>query len=514
MMKKNNKINTIGILILLLSILYGCEDFLERYPDNALTAEQLYSNAEYAQTTIIALYDLLSEGYLLGRNVPLRGSMKGADFFHFIENPDRRFDREYRYEEISSNAGYAGFLWNYCYKTIYNCNSIIRVIPGLPGKEEVKNDMRAQAMAVKAIAYLELLRAFSYPPRIADSNEKYSMGVPLLKSENDHSNAIASPPRRASLDDCYDYVIELLINSIALIDKSRSDKQFLTEQALWGILANAYLYVEEWQLAQDAALEAESLGGNMIDKSEFISSMTQRYNPEAVFEIHFDVNDNLGTSCIAYFSVKSVNPEGRIDANSIGYGDYGASNAFIGLFVPEDIRNELLKEDKTSSSSSQPGQEGYSSRAYHKYMGIETKLIHQVPYIRLPEILLVAAEAYSETGSDTDALNYLNKVYSARTGITLSGLTGDDLKAEIFNERRRELALEGHELYDYLRKGRSFTRDPSHPYPLKIDPVNGLNDALFHRVVYPIPQTEMDANPNIRDQQNPGYAAYQGGSLP
>lgn len=513
MMRKKVKKTSIGIFAALLFMVTGCEDFLNRYPDNALTAEQLYSDIEYAQATIVALYDLLSETDLLGRNVPLRGSLKGTDFFHFTENPNLRFDREYKYVEISSSAGYAGYIWNYCYKTIASCNSLIAVIPGLDGPEDLKNDMLGQTKTVKAICYLELLRAFCYPPWMAEDDELYSMGVPLLKTASDHSNAIANPPGRASLDKCYDYVIELLTSSIDLIDKSRTEKQFLTEQAIWGILANVYLYNEEWQLALDAALEAESLGGAMISKSGFVNSMTQRFNSEAVFEIYYDVNDNAGTSCIAYYAVKSVNAQGRIDGSSIGYGDYGASNAFINLFAPEDIRNELFKEDKTSSASSEPGEPGYSARAYHKYIGIESELIHDVPYIRLPEILLVAAEAYSELpGHDADALNYLNKVYTARTGLTLAGLTGSELKNEIFNERRRELALEGHELFDYLRKGRSFTRDSSHPSPLSIDPVNGRNAEHFHQVVYPIPQPEMDANPNLRDEQNPGYAPYQGGA--
>ncbi|MFC2116795.1 RagB/SusD family nutrient uptake outer membrane protein [Bacteroidota bacterium] len=512
-MKTIYKRMNFGILVLLLLISSGCEDFLDRYPDNALTANQLISDIEYSQTTIIALYDLLSETYLLGRDIPLRGSLKGADFFHFTENPDKRFDREYKYAEISSNAGQAGYLWNYSYKTISNCNNIISIIPELNGPTELKDDMLAQAQAIKAICYLELLRAFCYPLWMANDDELYSMGVPLLKTINDHSISIENPPGRESLENCFNYVIELLVSSVSLVDKSRSEKQFLTEQAIWGILANAYLYNEKWQLALEATLNAELLGGTMIGKSEFISSMTTRFNSEAVFEIYYDLNDNLGTSCLAYYSVKTVNSTGRIDGSSIGYGDYGASNAFINLFTPEDVRSELFKEDKKSSSSSQPGEAGYSARAYHKYMGIESELIHEVPYIRLPEILLIAAEAYSEIpGNDAEALNYLNKVYSARTGMTHTGLSGDGLKTEIFNERRRELALEGHELYDYLRKGRSITRDFSHPSPLKIDPVNGRNDEHFHRVVYPIPQPEMDANPNLRDEQNPGYAAYQGSS--
>lgn len=510
-MKRLYKKISIGIFSILLLISSSCEDFLDRYPDNALTATQLFTDIEYAQTTITALYDLLSDSYLLGRNVPLRGSLKGTDFFHFTENPNLRFDQEYKYTEISSDAGYGGYLWNYAYKVIANSNSLIAVIPQLDGDQATKDHFMAQAMAAKSIAYIELLKAFSYPLWMAKDDPVYEMGVPLLKTELDNANAIANPPTRAGLENCFNYVIDQIKAAIELIDKTKTEKQYITEQALWAILARVYLYTEEWGLAKDAALEAEALGGSMIAKSGYIASLTQRFNNESIFEIYYDANDNLELGAITYYAYKSVNASGRIDASSVGYGEYGASNTFINLFVTEDVRNELFKEDKTSSSSSLPGEEGYSGRAYHKYVGIESNVIFDVPYVRLPEVLLMVAEAYSEIpGNDTTALEYLNKVYTARTGLTLSDLTGQDLKTAIFNERRRELALEGHELYDYLRKKRAFSRDGSHPSPLSIDPVNGRNATLFHRVVYPIPQPEMDANPNIRDQQNPGYADYQG----
>jgi hypothetical protein len=353
-------------------------------------------------------------------------------------------------------------------------------------------------LAAKAICYLELTRSFCYPLWLAEEDAMYGLGLPLIKTAGDNSDAIEDPPRRASLRETYDYIEALLLDALDNIDKTRTEKQYITEQTLHAILARFYLYTEEWELARDEALEAESLGGSMIGSADFMASLTTRFNEESIFEIHFDVNDNLGTSCIAYYAYKSVNAQGKIDANSIGYGDYGASNAFINLFTPEDIRNQLFKEDKTGSN-----------RAYHKYMGIESELIHDVPYIRLPEVLLIAAETYAELNDFDNALTYLNKVYFARTGTNLS-LSGQELKNEIFRERRRELALEGHELFDYLRTKRSFNRDGSHPTPLKMDPVNGRDEPRFHRVVYPIPQPEMDANPNIRDQQNPGYAPYQG----
>lgn len=494
-----------------LLIVSGCEDFLDRYPDNALTEGQIYENVKNAEPAVIALYDLLSESYLFGRNVPLRGSLKGADFFHFTENPNLRFDTEYKYTEISSSAGYAGYLWNYCYKTIASCNQILSSIPGMEGDELVILDMEAQTEAIKALCYLELVHSFCYPLWMAEEDSQYAMGVPLIRSTADNSAAIENPPGRSTLQESYDYIGELLLDALDKVDVSRNGKHFITEQTLWAVLSRYYLYMEEWEQARDAALMAESLGGSMIGSPDFLAGMTTRLNEESIFELYYDANDNLGTSCLSYYAFKTVNAAGRIDGSSIGYGDYGASNAFIGLFANNDTRKQLFKEDKSSSPGSPIGGEGYSGRAYHKYIGIESELIHDVAFIRLPEVLLIAAEAYSELNVDDQALSYLNKVFTARTDSTLTTLSGEPLKTEIFNERRRELALEGHELFDYLRTGRSFSRDASHPTPLTIDPVNGRDDAQFHRVVYPIPQPEMDANPKLREEQNPGYAPYQGG---
>lgn len=487
---------TLGFILLAFS---ACEDFLNRYPDNALTEGQIYTDVKNAETAVIALYDLLSESYLFGRNAPLRGSLKGADFFHFTENPNLRFDIEYKYTEISSAAGYAGYLWNYAYKTIASCNLILYNLKDIEGEEEKILDLEAQTLATKAVCYLELVRSFCYPLWLAEEDDRYGMGVPLIKNVDDNSGAIENPPGRATLLESYDYIEELLLEALEKTDPGRTGKQFFTEQSLWAILARLYLYKEAWPEARDAALMAESMGGSMIGTADFIAGMTTRFNEESIFEIYYDANDNLGTSCIAYYAFKSVNEQGLIDENSIGYGDYGASNAFISLFTPDDVRNQLFMQDKKGSN-----------RAYHKYLGIESHLIHDVPYIRLPEVLLIAAEALTELGDEGNAMNYLNKVYEARTDLTLSSLSGEELKNEIFTERRRELALEGHELFDYLRTGRSFSRDGSHPVALTIDPVNGRDKEWFHRVVYPIPQPEMDANPNIREQQNPGYAPYQG----
>jgi hypothetical protein len=118
-------------------------------------------------------------------------------------------------------------------------------------------------------------------------------------------------------------------------------------------------------------------------------------------------------------------------------------------------------------------------------------------------VYFIAAEAAYQTGNETLAKTYLNAVATRRdpnfTGYTS---TGPALLNDILLERRKELAFEGQRYWDLARYNRDVMRvNLANNYPgvpLVIATTN------FRRVL-PIPQQELDANPNIRGQQNPGY---------
>jgi hypothetical protein len=74
----------------------------------------------------------------------------------------------------------------------------------------------------------------------------------------------------------------------------------------------------------------------------------------------------------------------------------------------------------------------------------------------------------------------------------LAALTGQDLVDAIWKERRIELAFEGHRLWDLLRTGRNVTKGTT---------TINYDD---YKLIAPIPQAEIDANPKLKPQ-NPGY---------
>jgi hypothetical protein len=114
---------------------------------------------------------------------------------------------------------------------------------------------------------------------------------------------------------------------------------------------------------------------------------------------------------------------------------------------------------------------------------------------------LIAAEA-SLPGNETDAKFYLNALVAERDPAFAGyASTGATLMNDIITERRKELAFEGDRFYDLNRLKLQIVRASNPgaiPAPLTIP-------YPFDKRLAPIPLTEIQANPNIAGQQNPGY---------
>lgn len=111
-------------------------------------------------------------------------------------------------------------------------------------------------------------------------------------------------------------------------------------------------------------------------------------------------------------------------------------------------------------------------------------------YFRLAEIYMIKAEAQFETGNTAGALVLINQI-RARAFATPQPLATVD-RAAILRERLFEFAVEGKRRQDLIRFGQ-FTR----AWEFKTAATGA------HRVLFPLPQTQLDANPLL--VQNPGY---------
>jgi hypothetical protein len=120
-------------------------------------------------------------------------------------------------------------------------------------------------------------------------------------------------------------------------------------------------------------------------------------------------------------------------------------------------------------------------------------------YFRLAEIYLIKAEALNQQGQTAAALALVNTVRarSFNPPQPLAALTQAQLRTAIFNERLFEFAGEAKRRQDLIRAG-SEGETYNFTSAWRFKPATAA-----YRILMPIPQTQLDNNPNLK--QNPGY---------
>ena len=149
--------------------------------------------------------------------------------------------------------------------------------------------------------------------------------------------------------------------------------------------------------------------------------------------------------------------------------------------------------------------------ACYKYMGgldlpgdgKATNTAVNIKIIRLSELYLIAAEAALHNGDKEAAADYLNAIRSRAPQLApaTAATVSDDL---ILDERSKELFGEGHRFFDLMRTNRSIEyNDDFQSVP--VSQREKVIDRTFYKIVLPISQDELNANPALESQQNKGY---------
>lgn len=200
--------------------------------------------------------------------------------------------------------------------------------------------------------------------------------------------------------------------------------------------------------------------------------------------------------------------------------DYVPTNDCVYLFDTNDTRWAAWFNDNNAISNS--GGEAVTT-GFIKYPGNselyasagESNFVNKAKPFRSAELYLIASEAAYNLNDEVSAKFYLAKLETKRINSSraskINAMSGLDLLQEIKDERHRELIGEGFRLADLKRWKDGFTRsnvyddDPNSENVIIANYVNLHYEANDHRLVWPIPQHEIDANPQLKGQQNPGY---------
>lgn len=453
----------------------SCESVLDKVPVNRYVAESYLINQDGMQGMLTAAYDALGFGGQYNGTLFWIGEMAGDGA---IAGPGENNSDILEFDRVNVTPlnGPLLALWQNSYRSIQAANIVLVRSDGITFMPASQREVvKGQAAFIRALCYFNLVRIFG--------------DVPLVLNETLTAQEVNV--RRSAAGSVYDQIIrDLQLAENALPDTwPASERGRVVKGAAKGLLAKVYLTQRRWQEAAAKAKEvidnpAYSLVANYAD----IFSVSGKNSPEGLFEIQHTPPLDGGS-----FMMEFMTPAGVTVGSRPGLGRIAAAQALILAHEPADKRRELYAENNNRfwsrkyQDAAAPGNSPNSAR-------------NNFPVLRLADVLLIYAEALNEQGyGNQAAFAAINQVRS-RAGLppltSASTSTQEAFRQAVYRERFIELAFEGHRWFDLVRTG--FARTS------QILQANAGATLSENRMIFPIPQRELDINPNLAPQ-NPGY---------
>lgn len=485
----------------------SCDDFLDVKPTNQLEFDESIKTAADAEVFMTGVMSRLTSGNYYGRNMILYGDAKGGDLT--IYSQGRGYDYLYSFNHTPSSGSGSGF-WSTGYDIILQLNNLLNNIEKMesdPANTEDFGDMKGRAYTLRALLYFDLVRLYGLPYTLYSPST--SWGVPNVLEVLDAS----AQPDRAKVSENYNQILADLAKGAETITKkvSTSTNGYPTYWLNRAIAARVYLTMGDYANALAAAEEVIGSGKyELYTNDEWVESWSKQFASESIFELHMLVKEsNLGNSSLGAMYSRIKHYSSRVG------GYFGASDYWLERMNedPEDVRWGVMSYDENSESYDDDleGQGDRLACCYKYFGGVDMQgdgkddeAACNVKVVRLSEMYLIAAEAALAEGDAEAAAEYLNAI--RKRSPNLEPATAETVTVEmILNEKSKEFFSEGLRYWDRLRHGESIEFNDEImgidcPHRDKI-----IDTKTYHKVVLPISIDDINASPNLKDQQNPGY---------
>ncbi|MBU2945798.1 RagB/SusD family nutrient uptake outer membrane protein [Zobellia uliginosa] len=482
------------INIVVIVLLFGCEDFLE---------EEVFT--EYDPSVFLqdeAGVDALLTG---AYSAAIYSNFQAIDHFNVQQlNTDETWETggglnrrvlpliEFTWDASTDyfNNGYNRF-----YNAIAAANNVLSVIDGLDNLEEATlKKIEAEARFLRAFSYYNLHNYFGPTPIVTVPD-----GATL-----DEIEAVGKETPRATEEEYRSYVIGDLIYASENLDYGGLSSRANKGSAL-ALLTKVYLNNKQWEEAATMAEEVISNGGYVLyDDYTKLFAVEGEDNNEFIFRFEAAVGTNQANVYIPH----AFPPNYPIESNWENFGaQFRTYTAFYETFEGTDIRRQLLISEYIPTTTgvltplSRDG-DGVALDDVRSFKFVPDPNAagrfsgNDFPIIRLADIILARAEALNEVnGPNQESIDLINEIRD-RAGVASIVLTDfsskEELKDFILAERGWELYSESLRREDLIRHNKFVERAIERGKP-----------AQPHHVVYPLPQAQIDNNPNL--EQNPGY---------
>ena len=451
------------ILFIYLGLLSFLPSCLDESSPNFLDAEETIIDGASAEAAVIGLYSAMQQpgyygdAYLLTSEGHTDNASTGGYQNLSLDQIGHR--------EVTGANVISENIWTSIYRVIANANQILKFLPDIDDLEAgQKNHLEGEARAIRALAHFDLLRYYG-----EHWNMSSSAGIPIIQTPQ----ALKDQPSRATVLASYQFIISEMTKAAGLMDQQIKDKAFININTMNALLARIYLYRGENEKAVEYATKVIASGDfQLLDAAKYQDVFRSKLNAESIFELLFDSQNRSGYNGSTYSRADAL----RSELN------YMASKNLEDFFKGRagDVRGSLLNFS-TDDNDATILPDGRTQ----KYRG-ETTRDNSALIIRYAEMFLIRAEALGSIKGLAD-LNFLRQKRGLTVLTSNQVSSSEDFLQAVLNERRAELNFEGHRYFDLARKRR-------------IKSVLNIED---FRSIFPIPNREIIANPNIK--QNPGY---------
>ena len=498
-----------GCAILAASLSSCVNDWLDVAPSDGTDADAALTSSSDLAAARTGMYEALKGNSNLvdyyGQQFFVYGDVHAGDDYQYnnLGGSNRAsfyYDMNYQTaSEFSSSTSSSNVAWKSPYIVIGRANRIIAAAEGgaLSDAAEAKatiDQYAAEAKVLRALAHFDLVRIYGKP---YTEDQGASLGVPLVTGVLE-SNA---KPARSTVAEVYTQVVKDLTEAI-------SSNALATETepgyvSVWGakaILSRVYLNMGDYANALSVAEDIiKNSGAALWTRDQYFKAWDASTPNESEFLFRLNVAGSTDSN--------DLNGIGNLQQRE-GYKEMVATKKFVDMLTsdPEDVRNEMFLP---ATAAKEVATYGTNKVYLNKLRGQGGNLrnVTIVPIIRLSEVYLTAAECAFRNNDKTKAVEYLNDLVKNRTTTVASLATVDNITLErILIERRKELIGEGQRYFDALRNNETITRytseaDKGWHKTLSKDAQSFDRD--YFKAIAAIPQAEINANPNIK--QNTGY---------
>lgn len=504
---------TVYLLFLIAVAVTACKKELDIANPNEVATEDYWKTADEALAGVNSVYSTLHRA----------GLSRWLPFYYVIRSdegtsvsPDANIVNNMQQFVVTDyNYGNAYGIWNDSYIGIFRANQVITYVPSISMDESLKQRYIGEAKFLRALFYYHLVTLWG--------------NVPLMLQPS----TATDKPSTSSSSEIWTQIEKDLTEAADVLPTSYSSSEVgrATKGAAYALLAKAYMQQGNYSSALTPLNwlvegEGKSIYDLMADYRDNFLASTEN-NKESVFEWQFaensaeqgdddaaTANQNYGSSLPQFWAPSGI---GWSDGEALRWPVYEflKENTVAGqrdprlaatyLYDSTDVRGPAYTMIYGQTFASRYGTSN-KRIWFRKFLNDNWKNEegYRSPnnwrYIRYADVLLMYAECLNATGSTSQAYQYVDRVRQ-RVGLAplstvMPGMTQAEFLAQLKHERLTELCGEGHRWNDLARWG-------------DLGPGLATRDAGFANFVIgkhellPIPQTEIDLNPNL--SQNPNW---------